>query len=342
MFYDSSSDDDDQGNEYLKFVGEIAPFYNGPPLNRTMGRHGEEAQKKSLHTSAFNTKLKEFYEEYNTKKHIDKKIISTSPLFSESIIIGEITHSDIAPKKFLIENMNTLKELGYKTIYFEHLYYEDQENIDELAIKWDKENPIAKRLETFDFGFQSNHALKFWNKYNFTAVVKAAFESGIRVVAIDTEQTYKTQKTDRTRSNDDDTARRLSYMNYTATKIISHHQEKNNDKFILLCGSAHVQKMLDVPGVAELIGTRSLHLGDTNKDSVIYDSKLDILNHKIKADKILLVNLADSIKISSDNNIEVKSKNIHSPTLFMKNSMIEVGSNKTGNSETLQQTPKLQ
>lgn len=178
------------------------------------------------------------------------------------ISLGE-SHVDLSPKKFLIENMKEFKQNGVQTIFFEHLCSElHQGELDEYM----KSPPgapmpigLALYLHALDEGHMmlSNGTPNFLDlktRYNYTEVVKAAKQEGIRVVAIDTDATY---------SIDADSDTRIKIMNYQAKKIIDNN--KDSSKWICFVGSAHINTYHKIPGMSELTGTPSLVIEDFSK-----------------------------------------------------------------------------
>jgi len=225
----------------------------------------------------FFEKVDAFYETFSPEliKAGHNKIQNLSELLKGSFIIGE-SHSDINPKRYLIENMRALKAAGFNTLYFEHLYYNDQKLLDDFFLTGKMDENLERELLRLGRGHatagsggpMSGFYHEARKKYNFINVVAAAQEAGIRVVAIDVQAVYESQNTkDKTSVNEKESTNRMRYMNYTTHEIIKQEQKLNSDgTWLALMGNMHVHAQYDTPGVADLLGVPSLFIFDVSVD----------------------------------------------------------------------------
>lgn len=212
----------------------------------------------------FYQKITELFKAAATEQNTTEgQINDVNDILEDNLIVGEISHSCITPKQFLIENMQALKAAGYTTLYFEHLYYDQHQYLlDKLSSGESMNQHLVSRLDQFDHAysplgkFQSD-----WMKSNFTAVVKAAQDAGIRVVALDIKSVYELQ--DRKMPGGGRDAENRTIMgDYCFARIIQHDQQeqKRSDphgKYVALIGAAHVAgltQLLDEHVTTVLIG----------------------------------------------------------------------------------------
>ncbi len=261
----------DVRRNYESFILELTGSENEKNLSQRMSKFFSKAKDKKI----------------KTVKHL-------SQLLENNFIIGEM-HVDLTPKKFLIENMKTLKENGFTTLFIEHLYYDEQELIDEYINQPTSDDKIALRLKWLDDGFGRYYNIglnsmggpEAWRKSNYTALINAAKENGIRVVALDTKYTYEMQLKHRNEHGvllDD---YRIQSFNYTAYHIII-EETKNTGKWFALVGNAHVKKYPNILGISELTGAQSVFIFDeynSKNSTVSYNHKETI---KSKNEKLTL------------------------------------------------------
>ncbi|PWY57674.1 hypothetical protein DGG96_00845 [Legionella qingyii] len=250
------SSDQTKDNKYKKFVRNIT----GNPKNGAPG--------------PFDEKLNAFYSASESKSSIP---FGTLPdLLKTNFIVGE-DHTDNAPKNFLIQNMHKLKEAGYTTLFLEHLYYDDQQELDDYDpdSSWNakKQQKMETRISRLDICFKHCNAhdlyclcnkCSYSTKNSYLELVKAAKHCGIRVVGIDTEYTYSEQysrvhmeyvgaPTARTK----DTFR-LKSMNYTASEIIENETKEHPGKWFALIGVNHCSSSEGVIAVPQLTGAATV------------------------------------------------------------------------------------
>lgn len=185
-----------------------------------------------------------------------KELLGTSKGF-----VGE-EHRSTSSKRFLIKNMDLLKKEGVTTLLLEHLYSETmQADLDDYFNHPD--DPMPKALEAYLKRQDSGHLIQD-NNYGFTALVKAAAKAGIRVLAIDTEASYKAGVEGTSGAQG---PQRTLAFNYQAQEIIKNEQIEG--KFVGLIGHSHVSLCNNVPGLSEILncpnvmfvyGNPSVHL----------------------------------------------------------------------------------
>ena len=164
-------------------------YHNGMP-SYTEGNRSSEQTKQLL------AEADDFFDHFRT----NSGPLSDVPLDSEETIIRDLlqtkkypgiilgeSHDEMSSKKFLIENMQVLKNNGVTTLYLEHLLYGSmQSDLDAYLVSNESMPPV---LETYLADLDWNNSITN-KKWGFKALVQAAKEAGIRVVAIDTEASY--------------------------------------------------------------------------------------------------------------------------------------------------------
>ncbi|MES2962233.1 MAG: membrane-targeted effector domain-containing toxin [Pseudomonadota bacterium] len=183
-------------------------------------------------------------------------------LFQNNFCVGE-THSDISPKRFLQDNMQSLKANGYGTLFLEHVFYETtiQESFNRYhAAEAESEMPrdLSCYLEYLGRRQSKRNERNYDQEYNFVELVRSAKEAGIRVVAIDSEDAYISGD-----SNIDNGNTRYKTLNFLANEIIK--REAGDKKWMALIGEAHLETLKGVPGIADITGAISLHIYDKCK-----------------------------------------------------------------------------
>jgi hypothetical protein len=202
----------------------------------------------------FRQSVKEFFE---TDRTLAKPYITNfESLLSGSFCVGEV-HSSPSPKRFLIENMSNLRDRGYSTLFLEHLFHNSvmQDALDEyLKPPADKEMPkdLQRYLTSLDYGFSFPEDCD--KNFNFCKLVEAAKNNGIRIVGIDTEQSYDMGLSRYGAGGDD----RTKGMNCVAYNII--RSEAREGKWVALMGNTHIGKFDGVPGVSEMLGVASVNI----------------------------------------------------------------------------------
>ncbi len=221
----------------------------------------------------FHSELKSDYSYDMKQVDYTEELVTNLLSQSNGIAYGE-SHSDISPKKFLIDNMSLHKKLGVTTIYLEHTFSDTMQNLlDDYFYSEDDHMPVLlfHFLRELDRGNQINH-----NPYNFTFLVQTAKNHGIRIIAIDSIASWTTghpggpNKTGHLGKsyNKMSKADRMYLMNYLAYRIMTPHIQNTDekDKCIVFCGNTHLsRKTYDVLGVSDLTGWPSINLQGTSK-----------------------------------------------------------------------------
>lgn len=177
---------------------------------------------------------------------------------SPGLILAE-SHRSESSKRVLIKNMKALKAAGVTTIFMEHLCEDSHGKALDAYIRSPKDSPMPARLRAYlDMQTRGNRAPdQPASKHSFTAVLEAAKQAGMRVIALDTAQTYATS----TASDDS----RIKVMNYYAAEKI--RLSKPEGKWVAFVGSAHATTYEGIPGLAQLSGVRSLIVDDSGVKS---------------------------------------------------------------------------
>jgi len=164
-----------------------------------------------------------------TKPAIPQPINQTSIInyyldHNQGFVLGE-AHEYSSSKEFLIDNMPLFRKKGVDTLYMEHLLSSQQAMLDEYF-----NSPIAAPMPlTLKLYLEAQD--KHWglpSESGFKRVVEVAKANNIRVVAIETDVTYK-------RNNG--VSLRCKLMNTRVAQLIDNYHQ--NGKYIVFCGRAH-------------------------------------------------------------------------------------------------------
>lgn len=198
----------------------------------------------------------------------------------QGFCIGEY-HGDVSPKRFLVENMQEFKKQGVETLFMEHMFHDSTQKWLDDYFNSPKGTPMPPYLERYLNSLNNGYMLQVNPKYNFTEVVRAAKEAGIRIVAIDTTVSYLAGSTDKEGVTEEGTADRYKAMNFVAVNIMK--EESKGGKFIALMGSGHVGNEKEgIPGIADLMGCPSVVIEDANKSAPEFKRNVQIHNGEIK------------------------------------------------------------
>jgi hypothetical protein len=188
-------------------------------------------------------------------------------LLNGNLLLGEV-HEHISPKKFLIENMKILAEAGVKILFLEHIFYENQHELDVYCAQGKKlfaTPPVPPRTAAAlsEKDMRMTGSADDRAKYNFTQVVVAARKAGIRVVGIDGYYEYE-KYSGKSIGEDGLKANRHASMNFMATEIMRREIHANpHAKWVGLIGDAHLKQLRPgVLGMRELMRTRVVHICD--------------------------------------------------------------------------------
>ncbi|WP_133139569.1 membrane-targeted effector domain-containing toxin [Legionella genomosp. 1] len=219
---------------------------------------------------------------------------------NEGLIVGEV-HEHKSPKQFLVDNMALFKSQGVTTIYMEHLLQERHQALLDAYLHSESDDAMPRELE-----FYLNYLDKERNlsgSATFTAVVQEAKKHQIRIVAIDSEASYRLAVTyslgDLGHTNA--IKERFSAMNMA---MLERYREFNDGgKYIALIGSGHVATCLDVPGVSNLLNCPNILVNDLSDDLEEYieqdilhgeapgTATFDVLYHRHQNSKQLTVSV---------------------------------------------------
>jgi hypothetical protein len=183
-----------------------------------------------------------------------KTIIKTLFGKSDGLVVGE-SHSSIASKKFLMENMGTLAKQKVKVLYMEHvmadMHHTDLEQFNRTG---EMSSTLRNYLQVLDFGQRTDSA----GIYTFEALFKSANDHHIQIRAIDCMASYI--------QSDLPTAitqPRQKMMNFYACKAIRADQQLNGPtRWVALVGNSHSNTFERVPGLSEMNNAIGLRIAD--------------------------------------------------------------------------------
>ncbi len=168
----------------------------------------------------------------------------------KGLVIGE-WHGDTSPKRWLIEKFKALHDIGYRVLFMEHLFTDQNAvELDKLAglhkptsssvVKAEaKPSSLEERLKDMNAGYlmgapEAKH-------FNYVTVIMEAVRAGIRVIPIDSTRTYWGYNHTKGRN-------RHYALNYPASLIINYYAEhhlKSNEKWIAFVGVRHMVTQAD-------------------------------------------------------------------------------------------------
>jgi hypothetical protein len=192
-----------------------------------------------------------------------KEHISWEGLLERNICVGEV-HHELASKRFLIENIKLFKESGFYVIFMEHLSQrEDSSLLKIYELNEDMPQELKERLARLDRQFQSKLYPKEWGQYNFTKIVEAAKQNGIKVIPLEeSEHSYQF-------SNDG--SRRAAILSLNAKNAIDQFNESGQEgKWLALVGSAHLNRCYNVPGICDIVNAQDLLITDANENNKVF------------------------------------------------------------------------
>jgi len=217
----------------------------------------------------------------------------------KGLVVGEV-HSDKSPKQFLIDNMSFFRSQGVKVLYLEHLLFESHQQLLDSYFNSAENAPMPKRLELYLKSMDAER--KLTGSATYLELVKTAKKNGIRIVAFDSEATYRLGMC----NNSGDLVNqvelikvRCKVMNTAMVESFNKNYKKD-EKFVVFVGSAHAVTYEGVQGVSELLGCPNMIIHDYNKNkkqekiekqSLFSDDdghkfQYDILYHRNPAAKI--------------------------------------------------------
>ena len=194
---------------------------------------------------------------------------SWEELLEGNLCIGEY-HDDVAPKKFLIQNMPLFKESKFTALFMEHLSVKEHSGLlDQYFDNGEMSEALKIKLSELDEGHKNpsgdGKKRQEWDKYNFTEIVKAARLNDIRVIPLEeSEESWKQVEKG---------AMRAAVLSLNAEKVINQHA---GSKWLALVGSAHLNTYYGIPGICEIVqNTQDLLITDTN-ESLSFQQSLKV------------------------------------------------------------------
>lgn len=190
-----------------------------------------------------------------------REFLENSYSNANGLVIGE-SHSSIASKQLLIENMPNLARLKVKTLYLEHLLTDfHQADLDAFA----RSGRMSSNLKAYVRNLDRGHATDPSGRYTFMKLIKSAHENRIRIQAIDCMASYRIRDLDNPTGN-----LRQQLMNYFSSTIIRANQARRGEgRWIALMGNTHVNNFEGVVGVADLEGAIGLRVEDVTPGSPV-------------------------------------------------------------------------
>lgn len=172
------------------------------------------------------------------------------------LVIGE-SHSSIASKKLLIDNMPYLAKMKVKTLYMEHLLTDfHQADLDTFSRTGKMPKNLKDYLEDLDLGHRTDPS----GRYTFMELVKTANENHIYIQALDCMASYRLAG-----MPDESGTLRQKMMNFFAHTVIGADGPRlGATKWVALVGNSHANTFKGVPGVSELEGAIGLRIEDVS------------------------------------------------------------------------------
>lgn len=217
-------------------------------MSYVLGRHYTEAKYKQEASSLESLKKKssDFFKSAADVR--TPETLSKGSLLSKNLCIGE-SHSQSCSRRFLIENMETFAKNGYKTLFLEHLFYDSAMQRDLDLYFRSTTDTMPKSLENYLNNLGKIYCTvfdKYDEDYNFVTLVMAAKKYGLRIVGIDTVESYKMGDSQFGSQGEE----RMKGMNYEAKRIIE--EEGRGRKWLALMGNAHISQCYGVLGVSQI------------------------------------------------------------------------------------------
>ncbi|WP_367347330.1 membrane-targeted effector domain-containing toxin [Stenotrophomonas bentonitica] len=181
---------------------------------------------------------------------------------SNGLVIGE-NHAAQGSKRLLIDHMAELRSLGVTTLYLEHLQSDlHQGDLDRLRVSGTLSPALERFLDSQDMGHNTHAA----SGATFRALVQAAADAGIRIVALDLMASYHLGGAQGT-AGLDSLELRIKVMNHVAAQRIQHDQRQQRasapvQRWVALVGDAHAGDFNDTVGLGERLGVPSLRVED--------------------------------------------------------------------------------
>ncbi|MNF39317.1 Dermonecrotic toxin [compost metagenome] len=187
-----------------------------------------------------------------------KTILETLLEESDGIVVGE-SHSSVASKKFLIDNMGVLAKQKVKTLYMEHVMKEFQgADLEHFNRTGKMKDNLRSYLKSQDKGHKTDPT----GTYTFEALYKSANDHHILIKPIDCMVSY--------RQIGDSVEPRIKMFNFYASKAIQADQQLNGPtRWVALVGESHANTFNGVPGLSEMNKTIGLRIADVQPGSTV-------------------------------------------------------------------------
>jgi hypothetical protein len=219
-------------------------------------------------------------------------------LLEGSFVVGE-AHSDIAARKFLIENMRVLAAAGFKVLFLEGLDYRKQHLLNEYFITGKLDESINKLWRLNEaFWAMLRHArelpddvdiMERATHFGMRQLLEAARAAGIRIVGIEINSS----------EYDINSPERIESMNYYAANIIKLEMFCIPGKWCALMGIAHVREYETAIGVADLMGVRAVLMADSDRKNPDTQVRLVADKSGVATNILVSANPADSLAIDA-------------------------------------------
>jgi hypothetical protein len=234
-----------------------------------------DVQTAVLHLFAVQTRLRRHARQFFRSFSPPARPLALPPpdatfeqLFSElfrqhnGLIVGEAHHLDVA-RRFLIENMATLKRQGVDTLYLELLITDlHQSALDTINASPTLAMPtlLSDRLNAADVAYANT------TPYNFTRLITEARAQGVRICALDGAASSQLAPNDLiptgTAPSLADQLDRVTVFNFFAYKRIIHDQLAHGPHhWLALVGEGHSSTFQDISGLDSLTGASSIRMG---------------------------------------------------------------------------------
>jgi hypothetical protein len=177
---------------------------------------------------------------------------------SDGLVVGE-SHSSIASKKFLMDNMGTFAKQKVKVLYMEHIQ-SDMHSVD--LEQFNRTGTLSDTLRSYLQDLDGGHKTDRAGVYTFEALFKSANDHHIRIQAIDCMASY-VQNGVLSELPIQVANPRQKMMNFYASKTIRADQQLNGpSRWVALVGNTHSNTFEGVPGLSEMDHAIGLRIDD--------------------------------------------------------------------------------
>lgn len=233
---------------------------------------------------------------------------------TSGVVIGE-SHSALASKRFILDNMEHLARQNVRTLYMEHLLTDlHQADLDRFAETGLMSKRLLHDLKRMDKTFRTDPT----GVYSFERLVVQAKRHGIEIRAIDCAASYFIRHL----PNQSSTTRQQVFSYFASRTIRKHQEVMGAHKWIALAGETHVNTFKNsVPGIAELeqgIGVRVMDVAHGKSRGIMIDPGEQVpagVGHEavlVKNDFLVEVELPKRPQLAAP-----ASAGLHSPGMFL-------------------------